>query len=59
MDYSKSLFHVKILTEEGDLAVTYYNKETSLIKKISGVSQDDITPNHQSFVVCNDCPEDE
>ena len=58
MDYTKSLFKVKILTQEGDLAVTYYNEDTTtLTNKISGVSQSD--PEHQAFAVCSDCPEDE
>ena len=58
MDYSESLFHVKILTKEGDLAVTYYKKETTLTKKITGVSEGPITPVHQSFAVCNNCPDE-
>ena len=58
MDYSESLIYVKILTKEGDLSVTYNNEgETTLTKKIAGVSQDN--PDRQSFTICNDCPEDE
>ena len=57
MDYTE--FHVKILTQEGDLAVTYYNGDTTLTNKISGVSQGDIKPEHQAFAVCSGCSEDE
>ena len=56
MDYSESLFAVKMLTEEGDLAVTYHDEDTILTNKISGVSQGDEDPKYQVFAICNDCP---
>ena len=53
----------KILTEEGDLAVTNIyiyidnrNGDAVLQSKITGVTSR--RPDSQLFLICNDCPQD-
>ena len=50
-------FFVKILTEGGELAVTYVKGAAVLQSRITGVviNRD---PDDQLFAICNDCPQD-
>ena len=59
LDYTESfntLINVKILTEDGDLAVTYHSddKNTILQSVISRISYRTV---HQRFPMCTDCRE--
>ena len=58
MDYTNSLYYVKILTEEGDLAVTNIIissdiSYTTLKRKIDKGKNDP-----QTNAICQDCPVD-
>ena len=50
-------FSVKILTEGGELAVTYDKGAATLQSRITGVVTDR-NPDDQLFAICNDCPQD-
>lgn len=61
LDYNKTSY-VKILTEDGNLAVTFHSHQddehtfTTLQGVISGTSGNDYDYHHQGFFMCNDCP---